>query len=40
MTVELINFAEPIITHYMEFDKDDENFKLISGSYEKETNDL
>ena len=40
MTVELISTAEPVITSYMEFDEDDENFKITSGSREKEVNDL
>ena len=39
-TVQLINIAEPMVTSYMEFDEDDEDFKIISGSCEKETNDL
>ena len=39
MTVQLINTTEPGITSYMEFDEDDEDFKIISGNCEK-ANDL
>ena len=33
MTVALVcNTAEPVLTSYMEFDENDENFKIISTS--------
>ena len=40
VTAQLINIAEPVAITYMEFDEDDEDFKMISGSCEKEANDL
>ena len=40
VTTQLINTAEPVLTYYMEFDENDENFKIISESYERESDDL
>ena len=40
MAVQLINTAEPVVTYYIEFDEDDEEIKIISGSCGKEANDL
>ena len=32
MNTQLIKAAEPIMSSYMEFDENDKNFKIISGS--------
>ena len=41
VTTQLISSTEPaILTSYLEFDENDENFKLISGSYKRESDDL
>ena len=38
VTTQLINTTEPaILTSYVEFD---ENFKIVSGSYERESDDM
>ena len=39
MTVRVINTAVAVVTSYLEFDQDNQEFK-ISGSCEKETSDL
>ena len=40
VTTQLINTAEPVLTSYMEFDENDENFKIVSESYERESDNL
>ena len=36
-TARLISSTEPVITTYMEFDENDEYFKMTSGSHERES---
>ena len=41
VTTKLINTAEPtVLISYVEFDENDNNFKIVSGSYERESDDV